>query len=336
MQRIIYLCPADNTPTGGVKVIYRHAEILAGFGCEAAVLHPLDTSFRCSWFTHNVRLLDRLDLEPRSDFVIIPELWAGIFGPQCLQQKVRYAIFVQNGYLTHPILTAHPAHVMRQVYEGAELILAISEDTARMVALNYPGLVPDRFLRIQYSVAPVFSRQPERSDPRRIITYMPRKMADHSRRVVFALEQRLPKDWTIIPIHNVDEGTCARLLCSSSIFLSFSEFEGLPLPPMEAALSGNLVVGYTGQGAKEYWQSPTFRAIEQGDVICFVEAAHDAAMEIDQGSIHSETLLPGITMLADRYSPVEERRLLLEMLSRISILFQGCQNPDSELLQKSA
>ena len=46
--RIIYLSPADDVPTGGIKVIYRHAEMLTALGAEAFVLHPFDASFRCT------------------------------------------------------------------------------------------------------------------------------------------------------------------------------------------------------------------------------------------------------------------------------------------------
>ena len=35
------------------------------------------------------------------------------------------------------------------------------------------------------------------------------------------------------------------------IFLSFSSLEGLGLPPVEAALAGNHVIGYTGEGGNE-------------------------------------------------------------------------------------
>jgi hypothetical protein len=110
MGRIIYLSPADDVPTGGIKIIYRHAALLSALGAEAFVLHPFDTSFRCSWFKHTARFLDSLTLNPLMDFVVIPELWAGVFGPQCINTTVRYAVFVQNGYLTHPVLPREVVH----------------------------------------------------------------------------------------------------------------------------------------------------------------------------------------------------------------------------------
>ena len=33
-----------------------------------------------------------------------------------------------------------------------------------------------------------------------------------------------------------------------------SNLEGLGLPPLETAIAGNKVIGYTGEGGKEYWK----------------------------------------------------------------------------------
>jgi hypothetical protein len=324
MPRIIYLCPADNVPTGGIKVIYRHAALLSELGADAFVLHPFDTSFQCSWFEHRARFLDSLTLHPSQDFVVIPELWAGIFGPQCLQQTVRYAVFVQNGYLTHPILPQHSTELMEAVYRGADLVLAISDDTARMVALNYAEIDRTRVLRARYSVgagflAPDLAREaPGRG---RRITFMPRKMADHAVRVVFALRQHLPPGWQITPIADVDEATCAAMLFGSRIFLAFSEFEGLPLPPLEAALAGNLVIGYTGQGAREYWDAPNFQEIQQGEIGRFVIAAAQAARDMDAQRLTYADLAPGIDGLVERFSPAAEAANLRVILSHIERCF---------------
>ena len=40
----------------------------------------------------------------------------------------------------------------------------------------------------------------------------------------------------------------------------------LPLPPTEAALAGNQVIGYTGEGGGEYWKKPIFTEIKTGEI----------------------------------------------------------------------
>ena len=56
----------------------------------------------------------------------------------------------------------------------------------------------------------------------------------------------------------------------SKIFLSFSSLEGVGLPPIEAALAFNHVVGYTGEGGNEFWKGPLFNKINSGDINNFV------------------------------------------------------------------
>lgn len=330
MRRIIYLSPADDVPTGGIKIIYRHAALLSALGAEAFVLHPFDPSFRCSWFEHTTRFLDSLTLNPSTDFVVIPELWAGIFGPQCIDQKVRYAVFVQNGYLTHPMLPQHSTISADVVYRSADLVLTISEDTSLMTVLNYPDIDQTLLLRVRYSIDECFlSPNAARHVPSqsRTITFMPRKMSSHAVRLVFALRQHLPPGWQILPISDVDEATCATMLFRSRIFLAFSEFEGLPLPPLEAALAGNLVIGYTGQGAREYWDEPNFREIQQGDLRSFVATVVHAVRDIDERRLTYADLLPGIASIVERFSASAETANLKLMLDRIENCFTSASVP---------
>lgn len=329
MCRIVYLCPADNTPTGGVKVIYRHAELLTSLGADASILHPFNPEFSCTWFRHHARIRRSTALDPTADFVIIPELWAASFGPQCIDQSVRFGIFVQNAYLTHPVLPDQPAELFDKVYRDADLVLSISDDSSRMVTLNYPRIDRNRLLRVRYSVPECFHAPSTAATSS--ITFMPRKMASHAQRVVFALRQRLPAHWAITPIHGVDEATVATMLARSRVFLSFSEFEGLPLPPLEAALAGNLVIGYTGQGAREYWYPPNFLEINQGDIHGFVEAVYRAARQIDARQLSPEDLLPGIARLTQRFSLATETTNLRALLARIERCFEVCPASTSGL-----
>ena len=41
------------------------------------------------------------------------------------------------------------------------------------------------------------------------------------------------------------------------------------MPPLEAAICGNCVIGYTGQGAMQYWRDGLFTEIKSGDLLKF-------------------------------------------------------------------
>ena len=42
------------------------------------------------------------------------------------------------------------------------------------------------------------------------------------------------------------------------------------MPPIEAALAGNKIIGYTGEGGKEIWKKPLFTEIKNGNILDFV------------------------------------------------------------------
>jgi hypothetical protein len=80
------------------------------------------------------------------------------------------------------------------------------------------------------------------------------------------------------------------------------------------------VIGYTGQGAREYWDAPNFLEIQQGDLRSFVAASAQAAQEIDGVRLTYADLAPGIASLAERFSPSAEAASLRVILGYI----EGC------------
>ena len=317
MRRIVYLCPSSNIPVGGIKVIYRHVEALNRLGIPAFVLHPADPAFRCGWFAHDARFLASATLSALHDFVVIPEVWTLEYGLRCQAAKIRYALFVQNGYKLYPDDDAAAAP-LNSVVTGAELVLSISADTDQVVQLNVPGFDPARLLRVQFAIPACFMAGPGWPGGERTITFMPRKLPLHSARVAHGLRNHLPLHWRLQPIDGLDEAGCAAWLRASSIFLAFSEFEGLALPPLEAAIAGNLVIGYTGQGGREYWVAPNFQQVQPGDILGFVAAVRAAAARMDAGSLDPDMLRPGMARLAHQFSAAAEAESLAALASRVA------------------
>lgn len=334
-MELIFLCPAIKKAIGGVKVIYRQAGLIHQLGQSqgfaAAVMHPNTWFFRVRWFDSQVplkRAFFKLRWMGKPSFsnmagafdaerqmVVIPELWARKYGAQLLDMGVTYAIYVQNGYY---IVKGRPADLDR-AYQGARCILTISEDASRCVALAFPG-VEHKILRVHYSVDAQRFRPHGAKD--NIITYMPRKLADHSSKVLFFLRHHLPKHWRIVPIDGLNEAQVAAVLEKSKIFMAFSHFEGCPLPPLEAALSGNQVIGYTGQGAKEYWRPDIFEEVPSGDVAGFARRVVDKVQAIDQAQ-QFDVSLPAIEALARTYSEDQERADMLQFLNRMGVRVAG-------------
>lgn len=143
---------------------------------------------------------------------------------------------------------------------------------------------------------------------------MPRKLAKHSELVIFFLKNTLPSNWKIKKIHNLKEKQVYKLLEKSKIFLAFSDLEGLPLPPVEAALAGNKVIGYTGEGGKEYWKEPIFTEIKSSEIKNFCNSI--------LGNLNIKNFLEKTNkqrnLLAKQFSVEIEKKFINKFLKRIS------------------
>ena len=151
---------------------------------------------------------------------------------------------------------------------------------------------------------------------------MPRKLPHHSSNVVSFLRLQHLDNWTIMPIDKMTESEVAATLRRSKIFLAFSELEGFGLPPVEAALCGNIVIGYTGEGSKEYWSTAAFRAIESGNLRQFVRCVLDSVKEMSDKSYDhrkESTYIADVAKLSTMFSRQSE----LERLSTFANIAVG-------------
>lgn len=318
---IVYIVPAiEGYKAGGDKVIYKQSEVINQMlyrGATSQILHPDNQHFKHTWFEHDAQLKPNNQLSRNADFVIIPEVMVIPHAKMLASLGVRYGIYVQNGYSASIPLYVGSDEDLKAAYQNAELILSISDDTSECIKLAFPSAA-SKIHRIFYSVdSNKFKPNPQK---KKVITYMPRKLARHSELVRFFLEHNLPNEWHLEPIHGLNEDGVADLLSKSKIFLSFSEFEGCPLPPVEAALTGNIVVGYTGEGAREYWADPVFTLVNCGDVKNFVSQVLEKIKTTEtDGYIDDVSYQRVRDNLARRYSMDAEQASLKQLIDRIMV-----------------
>jgi len=333
-MNILYLCPVSDRPIGGVKVVYNHSEILVRSGISSQILHSKTPkaskwfffrksffrpiTYSCGWFDHDACIRSpKQKIDPQKDFVVIPEIWAAPYGDYLYRSGIRYAIFVQGGYLLQKGQRHLTEADLKAAYTNAQLILTISEDTSHVVSLKYPFLDSAKIMRLFPGIdASLFSSGVKE----KLITYMPRRLPEHSKKMLFFLEGSLPAGWKILPIANMSEQEVANLLSRSAIFMSFCDQEGCPLPPLEAAFSANLVVGYTGQGANEYFQTPLFRKVENGNFIEYTTAVLQAIADVEGGMLSATPVLNQVEEVKKIYSLDSARERVLEFGRRVQVL----------------
>ena len=170
----------------------------------------------------------------------------------------------------------------------------------------------NKIIRVKFSVNEKKFKIYQKSN---LITYMPRKLPDHANLLIFYLKNLLPKGWKIVPLINISEKKLINYLSKSKIFLSFSNLEGIGIPPIEAALAGNKVIGYTGGGGIEYWKLPLFKKIESGEIddfgqILLKEIKNYKSDWVKKSKIYRK-------QLSKQYSEQNQKKSLINLLKII-------------------
>jgi hypothetical protein len=323
MKSIIYICTkGKNKPTGGIKIIYRHVEILSKLlpkEVTSKIFHFEDFNFKCNWFSHKVSFKKNSTFDPAKEFAIIPE-WMAVYHAKMLQKMgASYGIFVQNGfYLNTKPKNNFSDQEINEAYEKAKIIISYSDEITECIKLTFPKTI-NKILRINISVDSnkFYFTEAIIKNKENLITYMPRKKRDHITKLLFILRQYVPKNWEIKSIDNITESEVIKILKKSKIFLSFSDLEGFGLPPIEAALCGNSVIGYTGESGKEYWSPPIFNEVFSGDLRTFANKVINKVKEYDKNYYIFDKFKPYVDKLAEKYSVEKEQNSLISLIDKI-------------------
>ena len=342
---IIYLNTTEKGPSGGGKTIYYHSNLINKLNINkvtSEVLHikkrklskwntsfkkmfkiqsnnyyGWDTSditviknFKSKWFKNNIKNKNNFIFNKETDFVIFPEIFAHFAKNLCIEKKIPYAIFVQNGYCLN---STGNFKILDEVYKNAKFILSYSKDISNCVKLAFKNC-EKKILRTNISIdANKFSFNTKKTNT---ITYMPRKLPTHSENLIFFLRNNLPKTWKLKPLHNLDEKGVYNNLLKSKIFLSFSNMEGLGMPPIEAAIAGNKVIGYPGQGGKEYWMKPLFTEIPHGNLSKFINEINFFI----KNQHKSKKFKSSRKKIINKYSSFQEKKIIINMINKIKLL----------------
>src|SRR5438552_2938486 len=90
--------PDVKEPLGGVKMLYRHVDILNSYEFEARIVHQQE-AFKVGWFEHDTPVVYRPEMRKDLDVGVFPEIW----GPRInvSGKDIRKVVFCQNAYYTY-------------------------------------------------------------------------------------------------------------------------------------------------------------------------------------------------------------------------------------------
>ena len=341
---LIYFCTAEKGPSGGAKIIYNHSDHINKLNITnltSEIIHikkkkiskwntslkklfkyddvnysgwsandiTVKKKFKSKWFKNKIKLKENLIFDKKKDFLIFPEIFAHFAKKLCIDKNISYAILVLNGYTLKP---TNDYKTLEDSYKKAKFILSVSKDITKCVKLAFP-YCSNKIIESSFAInSQNFNLNRKKSN---LITYMPRKLPQHSELVLFFLRKHLPKSWKIKKIHNLNEKEVFHYLLKSKIFLSFTHFEGLGMPPIEAALAGNKIIGYTGEGGKEIWKQPIFTEIKNGNILDFVNKIIITVKK----KYHLKEKNRQRKSLAKKFSIMNEKNNLIKMIKKIKL-----------------
>jgi len=349
---IIYFTPAYKNPSGGSMVMYNHSKIINNFkkiNLSSEILHykksrlaklisSLKKIFNVRNFKnefgykatdikvvknfypsksrikYNIAIKNNLKFCKQSDFIVLPEIIAHFADEFCIKKKIKYAILLHGVY--HMYQTSN-IRLLKKSYSNAEFILTTGDDEKK----NFEYIFSDlrhKLLKINFSIKNDFLVKKKEN----IITCMPRKLPGDFHLLNLFNFDKIKKNWKIKILNNLTEENLKKELSKSKIFLSFSNFEGTGIPPLEAALAGNKVIGYTGNGGDSYFKKPIFNKINKGDILNFSKILIENIKKIPQNWHLSKKVILQRNKIKKKYSQEKEIISLKNMIKKIYKIMQ--------------
>jgi hypothetical protein len=306
---IYVFAPDLKHPLGGMRMLYRHVDILNANGFQAYIVHS-SPKFQIDWFEYSTPVLrGRITMNPQ-DIAVYSEI-GGLEIAEWAKGK-RAVVFNQNCYYT---FTRYPMEGgVKTPYMLPEVIatIVVSEDSKRYMQWVFPDLP---VYRIRYSIHPKLYYPQEK---KKQICFMPRKNKEDAKQVLYLLRYRKKlAGWTIRPIEKVSEARAAEIMRESAIFMSFGHPEGFGLPPAEAMASETIVIGYDGRGGSEFWQGHGIR-IEIGDILGYAQAMERILEEYSSDPSRLKAMAKDAgRFIRDTYSLEAERQSIVECWTEI-------------------
>jgi glycosyltransferase involved in cell wall biosynthesis len=307
---IYVFAPDLKHPLGGMRMLYRHVDVLNANGFAASIVHS-SPDFKLDWFEHQTPVLRGPVKLAEQDVAVCSEI-QGLKMNELAPGR-RKAIFNQNAYYT---FTRYPlAGRVKTPYQHPEVVatIVVSEDSKEYLEWVFP-LLP--IYRIKYSIN---SRLYFPQEKKKQICFMPRKNVQDAKQVLYMLRYRKKlAGWTIREIKNMSEARAAEIIRESAIFMSFGAPEGFGLPPAEAMAASCIVVGYHGNGGREFFTKERGFPIEMGQILDYGQTMERVLEEYSRDPARLKKMgKDAAGFIRKNYSPEAEVQSVVECWNQI-------------------
>ncbi|GGF51736.1 hypothetical protein GCM10011519_27190 [Marmoricola endophyticus] len=274
---IVFATLDHAAPAGGIRVVYAMVEALERAGVDAAVWHASD-GFRATWFDSDARVVSGAErrLEP-GDVLVMPEI--GGARHHHLTRHARVVVLNQrHSYTVEPGLAASDP----SAYPGWPNCVAVVS-TSEAITRFVEALVADR-IPVERATVLVdddfFLDQPKQ----RLVTCVESRRPGDVAALghLLARSPHLPEGWRFQVVGGLGKTELARVLAETAVYVSTADHDGFSLMGAEALAAGCDVVGFHGDGAREYLRPEFSTVVDDPDLVGLRDAVVAAAREFDE------------------------------------------------------
>ena len=244
-MRIFYLCPDVEFPSGGIKRLYTHVEVLSKNGFDAYIMHT-NKGFKPAWFLAQAPVVYSSDSPAvgPDDILVIPEGFPAVLKQFASSPIKKVVIALSLAY----IFETMPLGENWKHY-GVNWVMTNNKTTKEFIQWS---MSIENVHIIESSIDhELFYYKPGKKTPQ--IVYIKRKDTLSPIVEKILTSRNIPSgDLNFIPIENLNIQDYARLLRDSTIYLTTSISEGFPRPILEAMACGCVCIGFDGIGGRDF------------------------------------------------------------------------------------
>lgn len=294
--------------------MYRHVDILNRNGYPAYAVHAIK-GFRLAWFDNDTKVIDRKMFNriysKNTDYLVLPE----DLGKKIALFPGKKIIFNQNIYYGFNALGFDKIDNSPYLVKDVKFVMTVSAHNERYLKFVFPNLA---MRRVYYGID--FKKFTYRTpgQKKKNITLFPAKAPIDNAFLFQALSVRARQNlnklksykWKLVGMNSAEE--VAKILNQTLIFVFPSIYEGLGLMPLEAMLSGAIVVAYKDSPYSEYLNNTNSFLVNSADKLKLIKTIEDVTEQFESNKAKLVALSKKAYQTARRYSLEREEKSVLK------------------------